>query len=216
MEIVGVVPDVIYTSIRDPVPATVFIPFAQADMGATDYMSANLNVRTRENPSAALTRRIADIVNEVNPGVSVAFRELSEQVDASMTQDKIMAELSAFFGVLALLLAAVGLYGITAYGVSRRRAELGIRLSLGAAPAGIVRLVLARIFALVLIGIALGAAVSFWASRFVGSLLYGLAPRDPATMVGAAVLLAVVAALAGWRPAWRASRIQPADVLRES
>jgi ABC-type antimicrobial peptide transport system permease subunit len=164
---------------------------------------------------SALTRRIADIVNEVKAGVSVAFRELSEQVDASMTQDKIMAELSAFFRVLAVLLAAVGLYGITSYGVSRRRTELGIRMSLGAEPAGIVRFVLFRIFMLVFVGIALGAAVTFWASKFVGPLLYGLAPRDPATMVGSAILLAIVAALAGLRPAWRASRIQPAEVLRE-
>jgi ABC-type antimicrobial peptide transport system permease subunit len=123
--------------------------------------------------------------------------------------------LSGFFGALALLLAAVGLYGVTAYAVARRRTEIGIRIALGAAPACVVRLVLSRLAALVGLGVLIGAALSVWTSTFVASLLYGLEPRDPATLVGAAATLAAVGGLAGWLPAWRASRIDPAQVLRE-
>ena len=114
--------------------------------------------------------------------------------------------LSGFFGALALLLAGLGLYGVTAYAVARRRTEIGIRMALGAPPAGVVRLVLARVAWLVGVGVAVGAAVSLWASTLIASLLYGLAPRDPVTFAGAAVTLTAVAALAGWLPAYRASR----------
>jgi putative ABC transport system permease protein len=127
-----------------------------------------------------------------------------------------VAMLAGFFGALALLLAGLGLYGVTSYAVSRRRTEIGIRMALGAAPAGVVRLVLSRVTLLVGIGVLAGAAVSVWASQFVATLLYGLAPRDPITLVGSAAVLASVGAVAGWLPAYRASRIDPAEVLRDS
>jgi ABC-type antimicrobial peptide transport system permease subunit len=124
--------------------------------------------------------------------------------------------LSGFFGALALLLAGLGLYGVTSYAVSRRRTEIGIRMALGAAPTGVVRLVLARVTVLVLIGVALGAGASVWASKFVAALLYGLEPRDPMTLFAASVTLAMVGAVAGWLPARRAASIDPAEVLRDS
>jgi ABC-type antimicrobial peptide transport system permease subunit len=127
-----------------------------------------------------------------------------------------MAMLSGSFGALALLLSALGLYGVTAYAVNRRRTEIGIRMAIGAAPARVVRLVLTRVTILVGIGISIGAGTSIWVSRLVAALLYGVEPRDPITLIGAALMLATVAALAGWLPAWRASRIDPAEVLRES
>ena len=99
--------------------------------------------------------------------------------------------------------------------MSRRRTELGIRLALGAAPGGVIRLVLRRVAILVSLGVILGSAVSLWVARFVTTLLYGLQPRDPLTLAGAAVMLSAIGALAGWVPAWRASRIDPARVLRE-
>ena len=109
------------------------------------------------------------------------------------------------------MLAGLGLYGVTSYNVTRRRAELGIRLALGAAPAIVIRLALARVSALVAAGVAVGAALALAAARFVTALLYGLQPRDPATLVGAALTLAGVGAVAGWLPAYRASRIDPAE-----
>jgi putative ABC transport system permease protein len=124
--------------------------------------------------------------------------------------------LSGFFGALALLLAGLGLYGVTSYAVSRRRTEIGIRMALGAPPADVVRLVLTRVTMLVGIGVVVGAGVSLWASKFVATLLYGLEPRDPIALVGAALVLGTVGAAAGWLPAYRASHIDPAEVHRES
>jgi ABC-type antimicrobial peptide transport system permease subunit len=159
---------------------------------------------------------IAAAIAAVDRDVAFSFRPLADQVRASLIQERLVALLSGFFGLLALLLAGLGLYGVTAYAVTRRRTEIGIRMALGAAPAGVVRLVLVRVTLLVASGVAAGAGVSLWASRFVASLLYGLEPRDPSTVVGSAAVLALVGALAGWLPAHRASRIDPADVLRES
>jgi ABC-type antimicrobial peptide transport system permease subunit len=146
----------------------------------------------------------------------VTARPLAEQLDASLSQERIVAMLSGFFGALALLLAGLGLYGVTSYAVARRRTELGIRIALGAQPSAVVRLVLWRVARLVGAGVLTGAAISLWASPFVASLLFGLQPRDPATLAGSAAALAAVAALAGWAPACRASRIDPAEVLRQS
>jgi ABC-type antimicrobial peptide transport system permease subunit len=125
-----------------------------------------------------------------------------------------LAMLSGFFGALALLLAGLGLYGVTSYAVSRRRREIGVRIAPGAAPGRVQQLVLSRVSVLVVLGVIIGGMASLWASRFVATLLYGLHPRDPRTFVGAVVVLATVAALAAWLPAWRASRIDPAVVLR--
>jgi len=133
-----------------------------------------------------------------------------------LVQERLVAVLSRFFGLLALLLAGLGLYGVTSYAITRRRMEIGIRMALGAAPAGVMRLVMARVSVLVGVGVMLGAGLSFWATQFVRSLLYGLEPRDPVTLATAVVTLAVVGTVAGGLPAWRASRIDPAEVLRES
>ena len=124
--------------------------------------------------------------------------------------------LSAFFGGLALLLAALGLYGVMSYAVSRRRTEIGIRMALGAGPASAVRLILLRVAALVGLGVAAGVLLASWAVSFLAStkLLFGLQPRDPVTMATAAVVLATIGAIAGWLPARRASQIDPAQVLR--
>jgi ABC-type antimicrobial peptide transport system permease subunit len=124
--------------------------------------------------------------------------------------------LAGFFGVLALLLAGLGLYGLTSYAVTQRRTEIGIRLALGARPRRVVGLVLSRVSLLVAIGVAIGAAISVWASKFVATLLYGLEPGDPVTLAGAIAVLAAIGALAGWVPASRAARIDPMDVLRDA
>ena len=148
--------------------------------------------------------------------LSVSYRPLEDFVHAALAQERLIAMLSGFFGALALLLAAIGLYGITAYSVVRRRAEIGIRLALGATPAVVVRGILSRTGLLVLTGLTIGALGSWWVSRFVSSLLFGLAPSDPATLAGAMLLLAAVSVLAGWFPARRAALVDPAEALRES
>ena len=125
-----------------------------------------------------------------------------------------MTWLSGFFGGLALLLAALGLYGVTSYAVGRRRAELGVRLALGAGPRDIRRIVLRRVVWLVGLGIVAGIALSLWAARFIETQLFQLQPRDPVTLALAAAVLFAIGLLAGWVPARRAARIDPVIVLR--
>ena len=214
-EIVGVVADAVYRNLREPVPPTMYVPIAQMDESFA-LPSINLMVRSTAGSPALLARSVADAIATVNPDLALTFRPLGDTVNAALTQERVVAMLAGFFGGLALLLAGLGLYGVTSYAVSRRRAEIGIRMALGAGPAGIVRLVLSRVAVLVGAGVIAGAGVSMWASRFVAVLLYGLEPRDPATLAGAVLVLATVGALAGWLPAFRASRIDPAEVLRDS
>jgi ABC-type antimicrobial peptide transport system permease subunit len=136
------------------------------------------------------------------------------QVSSTLNQDRVLAMLSGFFGGLALLLAAIGVYGVAADAVTRRRTEIGIRMALGAQAADVMRVTFSQIAILVGVGIATGALLSAWASPFAASLLYGLEPRDPATFAGAALTITLVAGLAGWLPAYRASRVDPAHALR--
>jgi hypothetical protein len=174
-----------------------------------------LIVRTARSPMTE-ARSIASAIRDVNGDLALTFRPLDDVVSASVMQERIVAMLAGFFGGLALLLAALGLFGLTSYTVARRRTEIGIRMALGAAPSGVVALVLSRIIGLVAVGIAAGAALSLWASQFVAALLYQLEPRDPVTVVGAAAMLVVISTIAAMLPAYRASRIDPATVLRDS
>jgi ABC-type antimicrobial peptide transport system permease subunit len=161
-------------------------------------------------------RSVAAAIRSVDADLAITFRPLTDYVDASIVQERIVAMLAGFFGGLALLLAGLGLFGLTSYTVERRRPEIGIRMALGAASSGVIGLVLSGTGGLVAIGILVGSTLSLWASRFVGALLYNIEPRDPVTLVSAAAMLAVIAAIAAALPAYRASRIDPATVLRES
>jgi putative ABC transport system permease protein len=217
IEIVGVVEDAVFGSLRRPQHPMLYVPIAQANWLPSGMLAqVDLSVRASGTPPTRLAASVAAAVHGVSPDLVVTFRSLTDQVNATLSQERIVALLSGFFGVLALLLAGLGLYGVTAYAVARRRTEIGIRMALGAAPAGVIRMVLSRVTALVGIGVLVGAGVSLWASRFVAALLYGLEPRDPVTLAGAALVLAAVGAIAGWLPAHRASRIDPAVVLRDS
>ena len=215
LTVVGVVRDSVFRSIRSPDEPTVYLPLGQ-DTGPILTTNFYLGVRSARQPPQQLMRAVSTAILEVNRDVVLKARPLSDEVRDAVAQDRIVAELSGFFGGLALLLAGFGLYGVTSHAVAQRRAEIGIRMALGAAPRGVIRLVLSRIALLVAVGVIVGAGISVWASQFATALLYGLEPRDPATLVGAALTLAGVGAVAGWLPAYRASRIDPAEVLRES
>jgi ABC-type antimicrobial peptide transport system permease subunit len=216
IEIVGVVADAVYArSLRDPIGATIYLPLAQRDGVWLPFLaSMSLSVRSSGGSPALLTKSVAAAISAVNPELALTFRPLASQIEASLTQDRVLAMLSGFFGALALLLAGLGLYGVTSYAVSRRRREIGVRIALGAAPGRVQRLVLSWVSGLVVLGIIIGGVASLWASRLVATLLYGLEPRDPLTLVGAAVVLATVGALAAWLPAQRAARMDPAVILR--
>ena len=211
-EIVGYVQDAVYRSLRAAVPPTMYIPLPQLDRSQP---SMSISVKAASGSPALLTRSLASALTSVNSNITLTFRPLAEQVNASLIQERVIAILSGFFGGLAVLLAALGLYGVTSYAVSRRRTELGIRIALGAAPGSVVRLVLQRVAALVGTGVIVGGAASLLAVKYVSTLLYGLQPRDPITFAGAVIVLCTIGSLAGWLPARRASRIDPARVLRE-
>jgi predicted permease len=211
LQIVGVVKSAVYRSVREPAPPIMYRPLAQAD-DFPPFLSLSFTART--GAPSQLTRSVVSAIGQVDRDLSITFRPLAAQVDSSLAQERVVAILSGFFGVLALLLAGMGLYGVTTYAVSRRRTEIGIRMALGADAGGVIRLVLRRVALLVLVGIVIGCGISLWAATFAGTLLYGLEPRDPATFAGAAAVLAVIGAVAGWLPARRAARIDPAEVLR--
>jgi predicted permease len=213
VQVVGVAQDAMYRVIREPAPPTVYFPIGQMNMALA--ASVNLSVRAGTGPPAALSRAIADAIGSIDRDISLTFRSLTDQVNSQYSQDRILAQLSGFFGVLALILAALGLYGLTSYILVRRRMEIGIRLALGAEPRAVVRLVLARIAFFVVLGAAIGTVLSLWVSRFAASLLFGVQPGDPATLGAAVSVLAAVCAFAAWWPARRAGRIDPATLLRD-
>jgi putative ABC transport system permease protein len=211
-EIVGIVEDAVYRSLRAPMEPTIYLPFAQEGVDAV----ATIAIRAAAGSPEALAHSVSAAIEKEDPSAVLSFRSLDDQVASALTQERLVATLAGFFGLLGLLLAAVGLYGVTSYAVTSRRAEIGIRMALGASASGVVAMVLRRVAWLVGLGIVLGAGVSIWAAKFIKTLLYGLDARDPTTFGAAAALLMFVAALAAWLPARRASRIDPMRVLRNS
>ena len=163
MEVVGVAADAVYFSARAPVPPSWYSPIAQFDAEGFPFSPVRLSVRPRSGPPALLTRQVEAAIASVDPQLALMFRPLDEQVHASLIRERLMAQLGGFFGALALLLAGLGLYGVTAYAISRRRTEIGIRMALGAAPAGVIRLVLGRVSMLVATGVVTGMVLSIWA-----------------------------------------------------
>ena len=215
MEVVGIVADATYLSLRAAVPPTMYVPLAQQPTGSGYFPIATLSLRAASGSPLALARSVGEAIARVDSDIAITFTPLKQQVDAALVQERIVAILSGWFSVLALLLSALGLYGVTAFAVNRRRTEIGIRMAIGAAPARVVRLLLARVTVLLGLGVVIGTAVSIWASRFIATLLYGLEPRDPITLISSAAILVAVGALASSLPAYRASRVDPAEVLRE-
>jgi ABC-type antimicrobial peptide transport system permease subunit len=216
IEIVGLAHDAVYGAPRAEVEPIIYLPLSQADWLPAPYLaSLNVSVRPRTGSPTLLTKRVAEVVSGINHNFVFTSRLLAEQVDAALVPERVVATLSGLFGAVALLLAALGVYGVTSYAVARQRREIGVRIALGAGASGIVALVLSRISMLIGLGIVVGTGISLWASKFVASLLFGLGPRDPATLVGAIVILTSVGVFAAWFPAHRASRLDPARVLRD-
>jgi ABC-type antimicrobial peptide transport system permease subunit len=162
----------------------------------------------------ALSAGLREALGQADPAIAFAVRDYTNQIGAAIAQERLVAMLSGFFGVLAMILAGLGVYGVTSYGVSRRTPELAMRMALGANASQVVRLVLRGVAAVVACGTAIGVALSVWASNFVTALLFGVQGRDPLTLGAAVAVLTLVALLAGLLPARRAARLDPNEVLR--
>ncbi len=164
------------------------------------------------NPSSAQLRQAMASVDPNLPVISI--RTLREQVAFQFTQQRLIARLTSFFGILSLVLASIGLYGVTAYNAGRRINEIGVRMALGADRRKVVALVLRGAFALIVFGLLLGLPLTLAAGRFLGSQLYGMNPYNPLVTLIAVVALALAALAASLIPAFRASRISPLEALR--
>jgi putative ABC transport system permease protein len=217
-EIVGVVTDAVYRNLREQVLPTAYVPLAQYDADASDLppLDIILSVRAASGHPVQLKKAVADAVTDVNPRLALVFRPLADQVSRTMVQERLLAMLSGFFGALAVVLAAIGLYGVTSYAVGLRKAEIGVRLALGATRGGVMRLVLGKVARLVGAGTAIGLVLSLFATRYVKTLLFGLEPSDPMTFVASTILLGAVSLAAGWIPANRASRLDVAGLLNRN
>ena len=157
---------------------------------------------------------VKQTMGEMNPGIDLEFKVFKTQIHNSLLQDELMATLSGFFGFLAALLAAIGLYGVISYMVVQRTREIGIRMAIGADRVAVVRMILREAGMLTVAGLVIGTGLALGAAQAAKSLLYGLKPRDPLTLVIAIVTLSAVAALASFLPAYRASKLDPLEALR--
>ena len=209
-EVVGVVKDTKYTRLRDDVPPIAFVPFTQNPQPAAFVRMVLRYSESNTDVMAEIKRRIG----ESHPGMTVQFLLLEGLVRYSVTLERLMAWLSGFFGMLAALLAAIGLYGVLSYTTQRRKGEIGIRMALGATRLRVIAMIVRETAVLLLIGIAIGAIVSQWVTGAMQGLLFQLSPTDFRTMVAAASALAIIAVFASYVPAWRASRVDPMVALR--
>jgi predicted permease len=207
IEIVGVVRDLKVHDLWSETPRVAYLPVAQ-------NMSPLYALHVRASATLPISR-LKQTVAEVAPDLPVlSVRSLEEQVERSLRQERLLSQLTGFFGLLALVLAAVGLYGVLAFGVARRTNEIGIRMALGADPGQIRATVFASAMRWVGAGIALGLAAALAAGRLLSSLLFGLGAIDLPTLAGTTGVLLVVAAVAAFGPAWRASHLDPVRALR--
>jgi predicted permease len=210
--IVGVVHDILHDGLKAPAKSTVYIPFREADVRAS--WDPTLLVSSHF-PAASLLPIIRRQVDRLDPQVALTEpRTLRERVDDSIFVDRMIATLSGFFGALALLLAAIGIYGVMAYAVTRRTAEIGLRIALGAAPARIEWMMLRDGLLLIAAGVAIGLPLSFGMARLSETLLYGIKPNDPLAFVVTVAVLLGTGILAAFLPARRAASVEPVEALR--
>ena len=210
IEIVGVAKDTKYRNMRDDIPRQVYIPFPQADFAweMTGYVATTL-------PSSQMFNALRGEVRKLDANLPVYnLKSLDNQLDESLVVERLTASLSSVFGLLATLLASIGLYGVMAYTVVRRTREIGIRMALGAIPGNVIWLVMKEVIVLVAIGLAIGLPAAWALTRLVQTQLYGITPNDPIAITISLAVLSVIALSSGYVPAVRATRIDPVTALR--
>jgi putative ABC transport system permease protein len=210
-QIVGVSGDAKQTDLKADFEPLVLLPASQ-EKEAGDWTRFVIKPR---GDIAAIVPAVVGKVAEVNPSIDIDFSILSDTIRSGLVRERLMAALSLAFGLLAGLLAAVGLYGVMSYTVSRRSNEIGIRLAMGARAGDVLKLVLAEAGWMVGIGVVIGVALGLGAARAARTLLFGLQPTDPVTVASAMALLVTIGLLASYLPARRASKLDPVTTLRQ-
>jgi len=209
IEIVGVVADAKYFNLRQPPLPMAYYPFQQV----MPARMSSLIVRA-QGDAIAVAASLRNAIVGVRPDLLQDVRTLSSQIDDSLLTERMLARISGFFGVLALALTCIGLYGIMAHGVTRRIREIGIRIALGAPRGDVVRMILGETLMVGVAGLAIGAPLAIGLTRLIGSFLYGVKPNDPTVLGGALLALLGMSVLAGYLPARRAARVDAVVALR--
>jgi len=211
IEIVGVVKDAKYDSLREASPRAFYMSYRQESFA---WRAMTFQIRTAADPTSIIAA-VRQAAHEIDSNLTLYnIKTLATQVDESLVQERLISAVSGFFGLLALLLAAIGLYGVMAYAVSQRTHEIGVRMALGAHRGAVLRMVLRQGMKLVLIGAGFGLAASFAVTRIIANQLFDITPTDPVTFIGAPILLFVVALFACFAPAQRATKVDPLVALR--
>jgi predicted permease len=212
MQVVGVVGNTKYSGLRQATGPIIFLNYAQeAEPGAS--VTALVRLARPETP---IIRELVSVAAAANPNILVTATNMDTLIGDSLVRERMMAMLSGFFGMLAAMLAAIGLYGVMSYMVAQRRQEIGIRMALGAGQGRVLRMVFGESSLLVIVGVIAGAGLAVYASRYAKSLLFGLTPNDPITIAAAVAGLAVIGCASAFIPAWRAARVAPTTALRDS
>jgi predicted lysophospholipase L1 biosynthesis ABC-type transport system permease subunit len=209
-EVIGVVSDTKYSALREPIPPIIFVPITQHP---SPRPWPGIVIRSAAPPSTAIAA-VKRAVGELHPNMTMGSTVFDTQVRDGLARERILAWLAGSFGVLAALLATIGVYGVISYLVVRRRHEIAIRLALGSGRTRVVHLILREIAILLVVGLVLGGVLAVAMASGASSLLFGLSPRDPMTLAEAAGVLATIGFLASSLPAFRASRVDAVAALR--
>ena len=212
MEIVGVVKDGKYRSVREETWRTIFVPFAQT----LDHPVGQMTMHVRASGDAGgVATAIRSVLHELDPNLPIlSVESLADRVERNLGAERLVTLLSSSFGLLSLLLAALGLYGIIACSVSERTREIGIRIALGARPSNMIWMIMSQTGLLLAAGMGIGLTAAFGLGRFVQSLLYGVVPNDAVAIAAAVLLLGITGLFASYLPAWRSTQIDPNVTLR--
>jgi predicted permease len=210
-QIVGTIPDTKYNDLRADTEPIAFVPAAQLPVEAQGPWAA---VMIASNTGPGVVTAVRRTLESKYPGAILRFADFQQGIKDNLVGDRMMAMLSGFFGLLAAVLVVVGLYGVLSYFITRRRNEIGIRIALGARRGQVIALVMRDTAAMLLIGLVLGTALTLLAGRAATAMLFGLKPYDFATLAFATMLLAIIAVLATWLPAVKASKLDPVAALR--
>jgi putative ABC transport system permease protein len=211
-QVIGLVGNTKYLDLREDFPPIAFVPMVQRK---TLEPGATITVRSQPGATSTLPDAIRGALLQINPGLIFEFTDLKAAIRQRLTRERLMTVLAGFFAALAVLLAGIGVYGVSSYMVSQRRNEIGIRMALGATRGRILALVMAEAARLLAAGVTIGVFLTLSAAPTARAFLFGLQPRDPLTLAIAVAGLAVVAILASLLPARRAARVDPMIALRD-